>query len=314
MPWRPSPDRLPLWDWVRARWSAEFPDWPILTGGCPDDAWSKGTAVADALTRTSARTVIVADADVWTPGISAAVDEVLAGRARWAMPHALVRRLTPDATLAVLDGAPLDGQPTVETHQGMPGGGLVVVARDVLDGVPMDPAFTGWGQEDSAWALALTTLAGPMWRGTADLTHLWHPPAPRRSRSVGSLPSLTRFRRYVAASGRPDEMRRLVAEFCPTPLEGSPTVYSYRNANTGDEVEYEQPNARLEMLPNWTRIAAPEPTSEPTTQSTIGRPPVSEPKAAWVEYATSLAQDSDEAAEILTLTKADLIDRYGKEN
>lgn len=113
-------------------------------------------------------------------------------------------------------------------------------------------------------------------------------------------------------------------------------TYRYRNANTGDEVEYPYRNARLEMLPNWTRVPTeePEPVHEPApavpetvsphpepeaeqsgAQATIGRPPVSEPKARWVEYALGLAQDSDEAAEIATLTKAQLIDRYGsKEN
>lgn len=261
--------------------------------------------------------MIVADADVWTDGIAAAVTAVASGRARWAVPHRLVRRLTENATRAVLGGAPLDGQPTQETHPGVAGGGIVVLARDVLEGVPMDPYFEGWGQEDQAWALALTTLAGPMWRGTADLVHLWHPPAPRRSRAVGSAASLARYRLYQAASGQVSQMRALVATFCPTPLEGSPMTYRYRNSNTGDEVEYPQPNARLEVLPNWSRIAEPalepEEPAEASTQSTIGRPPTSEPKAAWIKYATSRAQDADEAAEIATLTKAELVDRYGKE-
>lgn len=319
VPWRPDGGpRQTVWAWVRQQW-ARWPDWEIVTGAPPDGPWSKGAAVADALRQTSADVLVVADADVWSYGIPAAVTAVADSRARWAMPHHLVRRLTEDATRAVLDGAPLDGQPTQETHPGVAGGGLVVLARDVLEGVPMDPGFEGWGQEDQAWALALTTLAGPMWRGTADLFHLWHPPAPRRSRAVGSTASLARYRRYQAASGQASQMRALVATFCPTPLEGSPMTYRYRNANTNDEVEYPQPNARLEMLPNWSRIASPdepepEKSPEPPTQATAGRPTTSEPKAAWVEYATSQAKDSDEAAEIATLTKAELVERYGSDD
>lgn len=325
VPWRPDGGpRQTVWAWVRAQW-ARWPDWEIVTGTPPDGPWSKGAAVADALEQTRADVLVVADADVWSDGIPAAVNTVASGRARWAMPHQLVRRLTPEATQAVLDGAPPAGQPTAETHPGMPGGGIVVLARDVLTGVPMDPRFEGWGQEDQAWALALTTLAGPMWRGAADLHHLWHPPAPRRSRAVGSAASLARYRRYQAASGQVSQMRALVAEFCPTPMEGFPMTYRYRNANTGDEVEYPQPNARLEMLPNWSRIPVaetppeladePEQPDEQPAQAAVGRPPASEPKAAWVEYATSRAKDSGEAAEIATLTKAELIDRYGsKEN
>lgn len=318
VPWRPDGGpRQTVWAWVRRQW-ARWPDWEIVTGTPPDGPWSKGAAVDDALRQTSADILIVADADVWSDGIPAAVNAVAGGRARWAMPHRLVRRLTEDATRAVLDGAPLDGQPTQETHPGMPGGGLVVLARDVLEGVPMDPGFEGWGQEDQAWALALTTLAGPMWRGTADLFHLWHPPAPRRSRAVGSAASLARYRRYQAASGQVSQMRALVATFCPTPLEGQPMTYRYRNGNTGDEVEYPQPNARLEMLPNWERIAAPEAPPEPEEQQSPvavppERPSQQDPKAAWVEYATLRAQDSGEAAEVATLTKAELVERYGKE-
>ncbi|MFM9675775.1 hypothetical protein [Streptomyces brasiliscabiei] len=281
--------------------------------------------MADALQQTTADVLIVADADVWTVGTPFAVEEVRTGQARWAMPHQLVRRLTPEATQSVLYGAAMSGQPTQETHPGMPGGGLVVLARDVLEGVPMDPAFTGWGQEDQAWALALQTLAGPMWRGDSDLFHLWHPPAPRRSRAVGSAESLARYRRYQAASGQQKQMRALVAEFCPTPLEGSNAVFRYRNSNTGDEVEYRHRNARLEMLPNWSRVAAPEPVKTPEPKSP--EPPAQEPpssppeeptardsKATWIEYATSRAQDSDEAAEIAALTKAELIDRYGSKD
>ncbi|WP_406200146.1 hypothetical protein OG331_25215 [Streptomyces sp. NBC_01017] len=319
VPWRPDGgSRQSVWAWVRRQW-ARWPDWQIVTGACPDGPWSKGAAVADALRQTNADVLVVADADVWTVGTLDAVDEVVSGRARWAMPHQLVRRLTPEATQAVLGGAPLEGQPTDETHPGMPGGGIVVLDRQVLEGVPMDPHFQGWGQEDQAWALALETLAGPMWRGDSDLFHLWHPPAPRRSRSVGSAESLARYRRYQAASGQAAQMRALVAEFCPTPLEGSPMKYRYKNDNTGDEVEYPHPNARLEMLPNWKRIAAPAPEVQQAEEPKQGPPPADpperpaqqDPKAAWLEYATRQAQDSDEAAEIATLTKAELIDRYG---
>lgn len=334
IPWRPEPGRERVFAWVRRRWREHFPTWQVVTGAAPDGPWRKGLAVRDGLARATGSTIVVADADVWSDGIEAAVDEVAAGRARWAMPHTLVRRLTQEATDKVLAGGPVDG-PTVETHPGMAGGGLVVLHREVARGVPMDPGFAGWGQEDQAWAAALETLAGPMWRGPADLVHLWHPPAARQSRQVGSPEGLARYRRYLDARDQPAEMRALLAEFCESPLEGSPMTYRYRNANTGDEVEYAHPNARLEMLPNWSRIPAqtaepeqyeaapaepeqqpeeaPGPDPEPSVAETAvaARPAVSASKAAWVEYATSLAQDSDEADEIAALTKAQIIDRYG---
>lgn len=346
IPWRPEPGRERAYAWVRRRWRERFPTWQLITGRAPEGPWRKGLAVQDGLARATGSTIVVADADVWCDGIEAAVDQVAAGRARWAMPHTLVRRLTEAATEKVLAGEPLaEGLPTVETHPGMAGGGIVVLHREVARGVPMDPHFEGWGQEDQAWALALETLAGPMWRGTADLVHLWHPPASRQSRQVGSPEGLARYRRYLEARDKPGEMRRLVAEFCTSPLEGFPTMYRYRNENTGDEVESPHKIPRLEMLPNWKRIPSPppeskaeqpeetpvepvaeqqeaaepapepqpepEPAVEPEPQPTPTRPATSAPKGVWVEYATSLAQGPDEAAEIATLTKAQIIDRYG---
>ncbi|MFJ4009461.1 hypothetical protein [Streptomyces sp. NPDC090026] len=344
VPWRPdSPHRQATWAWVRARWAAVHPDWQVVTGACPEGPWSKGAAVADALRQTDADLVVVADADVWCDGVQAAVDAVRAGPARWAIPHTLVRRLTTEATVAVLAGGPLGG-PTAEIHRGVAGGGLVTMGRDLAERVPMDPLFTGWGQEDEAWALALDTLVGPPWRGREDLWHLWHPPAPRQSRAVGSAESMARYRRYQTASGQQAQMTRLLAEFCPNPLEGSRTVsYTYRNENTGQVVSQPRPHPRLEMLPNWHRIAEPAPPPEPAPDlqepeapppvpdqaATPGEPlpplpdsaypadsqpllpPQSAPKADWQAYAASLAQDSDEAALVATLTKAELINRYG---
>lgn len=37
----------------------------------------------------------------------------------------------------------------------------------------------------------------------------------------------------------------------------------YRNANTDDVVEYDEPNSRLEALPNWQRIDEPKPEPRP---------------------------------------------------
>ncbi|WP_282698229.1 hypothetical protein [Streptomyces sp. CC208A] len=87
----------------------------------------------------------------------------------------------------------------------------------------------------------------------------------------------------------------------------------YRNENTSDVVEYEQPSPRLEMLPNWTRLdpvpeQPPAPPADPTE-----RPARNAPKDAWQAYARTRAQDSDEEAAIDGLTKDQLIEQYGGE-
>lgn len=41
----------------------------------------------------------------------------------------------------------------------------------------------------------------------------------------------------------------------------------YRNDNTGDIVEYDEPDPRLEALPNWQRIDEPEPKPAPAKKA-----------------------------------------------
>ncbi len=104
-------------------------------------------------------------------------------------------------------------------------------------------------------------------------------------------------------------------------------MFVYRNKNTGDVVEREHRSARLEMLPNWETLQEPEARTEPGPQEpqepsgggggngsgpgVIERPARSAPKADWVAYARTRAQDSDEDAAIDDLTKEQLVDQYG---
>lgn len=207
------------WAYARAWWTGAHPQWDLVVAAPPDDVWRKGAAVAAALDRAAGDVVVVADADVICPGVHHAVHAVTAG-APWAMPHRGVYRLTEHATAAVYAGAPLPdvGAPRAalsqhcrEVYVGVAGGGVAVLPRTTLAAVPMDPRFAGWGQEDLAWGHALAVMAGPAWRGTAPLYHLWHPPAPRRSRSVGSAQGLALWHRYRAACTQA-AMRELLTE------------------------------------------------------------------------------------------------------
>lgn len=245
IPWRPTPGRGPLLDYVRAWWAGRHPDWQIVVGAHLDGPWVKAAAVADALTRATGDLLVVADADVVCDGIGDAVDQVAAG-APWSLPHLRVYRLTPDATAAVVDGGPLPeplagpvrrgrrnptqparrivrppAGPIHEYHDGMPGGGMVALPRTLYDRAPLDPRFAGWGQEDASWAAALRTMAGAPWRGRAPMWHLWHPPQERtygdgnrsKARTIGSAAGLALRQRYTAAArSGPAAMAALLAE------------------------------------------------------------------------------------------------------
>lgn len=213
IPARLDAQRQRLWDFLAPRWKAL--GYEVVEGTC-QGPWVKAKAVADALSRASGSVLIVADADVWCDGVPAAVAKVKAGAA-WAIPHYRVCRLTKPATADVLaSGAwPARRLPTTYAqppYPGRPGGGIVVLTRDAYGRVPLDRRFTGWGQEDESWALALGTLLGRSWRGTADLWHLYHDPATRQSRTVGNAQGLALHRRYSLAARQPAKMRALVAE------------------------------------------------------------------------------------------------------
>lgn len=201
--------RADAWQWVRSQYALHHPAWEVVTGSCPDGPWVKAVAVADALTRTDADRLLIADADVWADGLAWALDKL--DDWPWVIPHLLVHRLTEEATAAVLAGGPLQGETTQHPYKGYAGGGFMAVRRDVYERAPLDQRFVGWGQEDSAWHLALSRIGGQGIRGRADCWHLYHPPQPRLSRQVGSEESSALLHRYQQAR-TPQDMAALVAE------------------------------------------------------------------------------------------------------
>lgn len=211
IPWRPDgQERDTALDYVLGRYRRTNPDWQVRLGGCPTGPWSKGAALMDAIRSTSAEILVLADADVWSDGLPAAVQAVRDGEP-WAIPHTLVNRLDPAGTTQLLRGE----QPTFfaeRPYPGMPGGGLLVLPRAAYLAYPVDPRFHGWGQEDETLGRVLEAVFGPPWRGDADLIHLWHPPAPRLSRSRGNPEGWRLRRRYLKARWNPTELQALIEE------------------------------------------------------------------------------------------------------
>ena len=211
VPFTPGdPHRDAAWEFLRPRWE-QFGE--VIEGRC-EGPWVKATAVADALSRASGDKFIIPDADVWCDPT-----EALEHCETWATPHHKVHRLSEASTELVINGAEWRGLPLdssnrqdAKPYAGIEGGGITIIARDAYNEAPMDPRFTGWGQEDLSWARALRTLVGPPWRGGEDLVHLWHPPQARKSRTIGSAGSATLAARYKRANGHPTAMRALIEE------------------------------------------------------------------------------------------------------
>lgn len=217
--WRPGcPHRERSFRWVQERLAAEYPEWEQVVGESPDGPFSRTAAMLDGAAQTDADVLVFHDADVWLDGDLRRSAEAAALHG-WAIPHFYLHRLSETSTTKFMDGHPLAGLELGPAgtqdelpYRGNPAGTLVVVRRGAFESAPPDPRFVGWGQEDSAWALALNMLVGPPWReDTTDLVHLWHPTQDRKSRHVGSDENLALLRRYRAA-GEPAEMRALLDE------------------------------------------------------------------------------------------------------
>ncbi len=211
IPWMGGcPWRERALEFVRGRYG-----WPVTIAEAPPGPWCKAAAVMPAVEASSADVLVIADADVFTDGLEAAVDAVEQG-APWAVPHLRVHRLNEIATGRVLAGGDWREQPVAQwPYIGFEGGGIVVLRRSDYLRAPLDERSVGFGGEDESWACALTTVVGEPWRGTADLAHMWHPPQERMSRRWGSEESKALALRYHAANGDADAMRALLEEVTP---------------------------------------------------------------------------------------------------
>ena len=210
VPWRAGcDDRERAYRWVRSRLLALGVE--VIEAVDDGEPFSKAAAVMRAVREVTDEHVIIHDADVWCEGMMRAAAEL--DRYAWAIPHQQVNRLSPDGTARMMAGERVRSDDAVERHRGVIGGGIVCVRRDVLERVPFDPRFRGWGGEDVSWGHAMRSLIGQPWRQADVLWHLWHPPAPRRTRALPlAEESHTLMMRYLDARGRRHLLEPIVCE------------------------------------------------------------------------------------------------------
>ena len=189
-------------DWV-VRWYTAR-GYPVTVASTDGDVWCKAHAYNPAVAASSADVVVLADADSWPmrQSLADAIDRVdVTG---WAAPFHRVRRLTREASAAVLSTAPAevevppDRRLEADVHDALPGGGVVVMRRDLAVRCgPYDPRFVGYGGEDFALGNTARTLSGgyatvcngPLW-------HLWHPRAGAMSDDTKRLVNRYRLAKF----------------------------------------------------------------------------------------------------------------------
>lgn len=255
IPWKPGcPYREASFRWLCDRLGKEYPTWQVVpasdNGG---EKWCKAEAIINGVRRSFGEIIVVSDGDVWAPDLPRAVETVRQG-APWAMPYSTLIRLNQEGSRRFMAGD--EGTMTIrntaeQPYQGVLGGGILVMRRRTALEIPPDTRFRGWGGEDEAWAFALNTLAGEVWRSNGNLFHLWHPPQKRINRSMGSIENSALCEQYRIAQGNRPMMTQLLAG------KHLRTEWTFRHRRRGNQVTVKANSVKfLELAnhPHWVLL------------------------------------------------------------
>ncbi len=227
-PWRPATTRRQrIFDWVRARYEGIAPDAEVIVADSGHVPFSRAASKNKALAEASGDVVLFADADCvphedW---VGEMVEEC-STRKVWAVPKrcTLLLRGVSDRWLRQEPGTPLAQMPPVKRERDVDwtgissvGGAVMVSRAGAFMARGYDERFAGWGWEDAAFALALTTVWGAHVK-RSDLFHLWH-----EKDKTWDSPLIKQGRHlmdfYEAAAGR----RRTMSELLWEDGHGGPT-------------------------------------------------------------------------------------------
>lgn len=212
LPYRPDGGhRDKLWAFCKARWAERHPDWRVYEGASPDGPFNRAAAVNDAVARATAdqpdwTAVLIIDGDVvCDPRACETAIAAAHQTGRMVVAHDQRVMVNRDGTDRILRGyaGPWDQAKFVERVWHDSVSCAVAVTRQLWDEVGgMDPAFVGWGYEDSAFEECAVAVAGPYLRVSAQTFHLWHKVSPEAAdRSPTKAANWERLQRYRAASG-----------------------------------------------------------------------------------------------------------------
>jgi hypothetical protein len=209
IPWRTDHGwRQTLFDWVLPIWQRT----PFeISVGVDDDGGPMN--VSRALNRARAQssgdvlTVASADHIPHPEAMRAASSKALVHG--WAPVFAATAALSRDATFALLAGENIDVDQSIVAEVPFCTAGLAV-RTDVWDEIGgWDERFFGWGCEDTAFRVALSTLyPDPPPPAPNRSVGLWHEPASRDRFDANSA----LLGEYIACEGNPSAMRALIKE------------------------------------------------------------------------------------------------------
>lgn len=198
-----------VWNWLRDRWEAEHPDWPVIEGHHHVGPFNRSAAINRAASGPW-DVMIIADADSFVSSEQAvAAAEMAARTGQVTFAYDQFAYLSRKMSDRVMGGYLGDWWPGVEWTMTGTCSSMVAVPRRPWDECGgADEGFdTGWGGEDIALSLMLQTFGGGMHRIPGAVWHLWHAPAPR---THDGWPE--RIKRYADAAYDRAAMRALIDE------------------------------------------------------------------------------------------------------
>lgn len=225
IPWRPSPSRMKPYERVREFWAQHFPTYPVITSDSNTEIFSLSEARNNAVRQAETDVVIVADADTLPPiaGVKAAVKNPVG--VIW--PHTTWRLIPAEWVDKPLKDFP-QAPAVIEYADGL--GGVMVTTRDEywrLGGQREE--FRGWGCEDCAFHLVVTTLS-TFRREPGIAFSIDHNDAGGKADTPGwsrdGDRNLSLLAPYRAAAGRPWLMREIIKQ---THTENDPLAGRYQS-------------------------------------------------------------------------------------
>lgn len=188
VPWRPAPDREPLWEHVEAHLAGL--GFPIHTGDSDTEIFSLARAFNQAADRPWDAAVL-SEADAWVP-----LDQIHQALQLDGLTYCFDRqiRFTVPETAEFLQHGTYPARPFEEARSALGSNGVRVITRDLWDQLGgYDPRYIGWGAEDyDFWWRAshsgpVNRAEGPMWELSHDRDDAYYEARHRNRRLLAEV-------------------------------------------------------------------------------------------------------------------------------